>query len=106
MAQVSSPLLSQRHGKSAKFNTVQYSIQYIIQIDVNDNDNVPFNWQQYRTFRNIFNKTVRQSKKLHYLSSIERNAKNKKKHGTFSESSQLEQRTKPLLKKFKLMEQS
>ena len=42
-------------------------------------DNVPFNWQQYRTFRNIFNKTVRQSKKLHYLSSIERNAKNPKK---------------------------
>ena len=42
-------------------------------------DNVPFNWQQYRTYRNIFNKTVKQSKKLHYLSSIEKNVKNPKK---------------------------
>ena len=42
-------------------------------------DNVPFNWQQYRTYRNIFNKTVKQSKKLHYLSSIDKNVKNPKK---------------------------
>ena len=42
-------------------------------------DNVPFNWQQYRTYRNIFNKTVKLSKKLHYLSSIEKNVKNPKK---------------------------
>ena len=42
-------------------------------------DNVPFNWQQYRTYRNVFNKTVRQSKKLYYLANIERNAKNPKK---------------------------
>ena len=42
-------------------------------------DNVPYNWQQYRTYRNIFNKTVKQSKKLHYLSSIEKNVKNPKK---------------------------
>ena len=42
-------------------------------------DNVPFNWQQYRTYRNIFNKTVKLSKKMHYLSNIERNSKNPKK---------------------------
>ena len=42
-------------------------------------DNVQFNWQQYRTYRNIFNKTVKLSKKIHYLSNIEQNAKNPKK---------------------------
>ena len=42
-------------------------------------DNVPFNWQQYRTYRNIFNKTVKLSKKLHYQTNIERNSKNPKK---------------------------
>ena len=42
-------------------------------------DNVPYNWMQYRTYRNIFNKTVKLSKKLHYLNNIERNAKNPKK---------------------------
>ena len=42
-------------------------------------DNVQFNWQQYRTYRNIFNKTVKLSKKIHYLSNIELNAKNPKK---------------------------
>ena len=42
-------------------------------------DNAPYNWQQYRAYRNIFNKVVKLSKKLHYLNSIERNAKNPKK---------------------------
>ena len=42
-------------------------------------DNVPYNWQQYRTYRNIFNKTVKLSKKLHYQTYIERNSKNPKK---------------------------
>ena len=42
-------------------------------------DNVPYNWQQYRTYRNIFNKTVKLSKKLHYQTNIERNSKNPKK---------------------------
>ena len=42
-------------------------------------DNVPYNWQQYRSYRNIFNKVVKQSKKLHYQKSIECNAKNPKK---------------------------
>ena len=42
-------------------------------------DNVPFNWQQYRADRNIFNKTVKLSKKFHYQSNIEQNIKNPKK---------------------------
>ena len=42
-------------------------------------DNAPFNWIQYRTYRNIFNKTVKLSKKIHYQNNIERNAKNPKK---------------------------
>ena len=42
-------------------------------------DNVPYNWQQYRTYRNIFNKMVKLSKKLYYLANIERNIKNPKK---------------------------
>ena len=42
-------------------------------------DNVPFNWQQYRAYRNIFNKTVRLSKKFHYQSNTEQNIKNPKK---------------------------
>ena len=49
-------------------------------------DNVPYNWQQYRAYRNIFNKVVKLSKKLHYLNSIERNAKNPKKLWTFSKN--------------------
>ena len=42
-------------------------------------DNVPYNWTQYRNYRNVFNKTVRASKKLYYLTNIEKNAKNQKK---------------------------
>ena len=49
-------------------------------------DNAPYNWQQYRAYRNIYNKVVKQSKTLHYLNSIERNAKNPKKLGTFSKN--------------------
>ena len=50
-------------------------------------DNVPFNWQQYRTYRNIFNKTVKQSKKLHYLCpALKKMLKILKKHGKFSEN--------------------
>ena len=40
---------------------------------------VPFNWQQYRAYRNIFNKTVKLSKKFHYQSNTEQNIKNPKK---------------------------
>ena len=43
-------------------------------------DNVPYNWQQYRTYRNISNKMVKISKKLYYLANIERNIKNPKKN--------------------------
>ena len=49
-------------------------------------DNAPYNWQQYRAYRNIFNKVVKLSKKIHYLNSIERNAKNPKKLWTFSKN--------------------
>ena len=39
-------------------------------------DNVPYNWKQYRTYRNVFNKTVKASKKLYFLRNLEKNAKN------------------------------
>ena len=42
-------------------------------------DNVPFNWQQYKTYRNIYNKTLRASKTLHITAKIKSNAKNPKK---------------------------
>ena len=42
-------------------------------------DNVPYNWSEYRKYRNIFNKTVRASKKLYYMNNIVKNAKNPKK---------------------------
>ena len=42
-------------------------------------DNVPYNWSQYRNYRNLFNKIVRASKKLHYLKNLELSAKNPKK---------------------------
>ena len=42
-------------------------------------DNVPYNWTHYRNYRNVFNKTVRASKKLYYLTNIEKNAKNPRK---------------------------
>ena len=45
-------------------------------------DNVPYNWTQYRNYRNVFNKTVRASKKvkkLYDLTNIEKNAKNLRK---------------------------
>ena len=43
-------------------------------------DNVPYNWSQYRNYRNLFNKIVRASKKLHYLKNLELSAKNPKKN--------------------------
>ena len=43
-------------------------------------DNVPYNWKQYRTYRNVFNKTVKASKKLYYLRNLKKNAKNPKKN--------------------------
>ena len=46
-------------------------------------DNVPYNWTQYKNYRNVFNKTVRASKKvkkLYDLTNIEKNAKNPKKN--------------------------
>ena len=42
-------------------------------------DNVPFNWSQYRTYRNIFNKTVKASKKMQINNKINLNSKNPKK---------------------------
>ena len=42
-------------------------------------DNVPFNWQQYRTYRNVYNKTVRASKIVHVNAKIKANVKNPKK---------------------------
>ena len=42
-------------------------------------DNVPFNWTQYRTYRNIFNKMVKASKKMQINYKIETNSKNPKK---------------------------
>ena len=41
--------------------------------------NVPFNWQQYKTYRNIYNKIVRASKAIHITTKINANAKNPKK---------------------------
>ena len=37
------------------------------------------NWTTYRNYRNLFNKTIRASKKLHYESKLATNAKNPKK---------------------------
>ena len=45
----------------------------------NPADNVPFNWQQYRTYRNVYNKTVRASKIVHVNAKIKANVKNPKK---------------------------
>ena len=42
-------------------------------------DNVPFNWTQYRMYRNIFNKTVKASKKMQICNKINMNSKNPKK---------------------------
>ena len=42
-------------------------------------DNVPFNWQQYKTYRNMYNKIVRASKAIHISTKINANAKNPKK---------------------------
>ena len=42
-------------------------------------DNTDANWTKYRTYRNIFNKTIRASKKLHYETTLRLNANNPKK---------------------------
>ena len=42
-------------------------------------DNTHDNWNKYRTYRNLFNKTIRNSKKLHYETQLRNNAKNPKK---------------------------
>jgi hypothetical protein len=37
------------------------------------------NWTQFKTYRNIYNKVIRASKKQHYCNSLEANSKNLKK---------------------------
>ena len=43
-------------------------------------DNTADNWHRYRTYRNIFNKTIKASKRLHYETTLQNNAKKPQKN--------------------------
>jgi hypothetical protein len=61
--------------------TSQRTKNRLLQISLNDPSET--NIKKYKEFRNLYNKLVRVSKKMHYSSNLNVNAKNPKKHGTF-----------------------